>query len=249
MQVESIGKKTAFIITIVGAAFAAGLTAVRAQQTGAAAETDGAAISAELAAQLAAIEQQPTIEPSTLPEGGFAVYYSAQHPSWPPLPCNFYNVPLWSLGGNFYLLDDLAISYPTNSVETANRMTAMDGTAQPMDGGLSPAYQTQSGIPYLSIEQAGTNAVLVTVWNNVGPTNYEILTTPVLINPSWTLATNGLPGQTNFVLNLGEYYTGFYRAVMDTNNVPWWQAADPNNPGAGVLAVFIDSPTNGAVIQ
>jgi hypothetical protein len=32
---------------------------------------------------------------------------------------------------------------------------------------------------------------------------------------------------------------------VDTNGVPLWEAADPNNPGAGILAVFIDSPANG----
>jgi hypothetical protein len=45
------------------------------------------------------------------------------------------------------------------------------------------------------------------------------------------------------------YQTGFYRAVIDTNSVPLWEAADPNNPGAGILAVFIDSPANGTVLQ
>jgi hypothetical protein len=109
--------------------------------------------------------------------------------------------------------------------------------------------QTQSGVPYLTIAQAGTNAVLVTVWNDIGPTNYDIQTTPVLTSPSWTGATNGFTGQTNFLINFGQYYTAFFRAVIDTGDVPWWKAADPNNPAAGVLAVFIDSPTNGAVIQ
>jgi hypothetical protein len=122
--------------------------------------------------------------------------------------------------------------------------------ASPMDGGgFSPMDQTQSGVPYLTIAQAGTNAVLVTVWNDIGPTNYDIQTTPVLTSPSWTGATNGFNGQTNFLINFGQYYTAFFRAVIDTGDVPWWKAADPNNPAAGVLAVFIDSPANGAVIQ
>jgi len=61
--------------------------------------------------------------------------------------------------------------------------------------------------------------------------------------------TVGANGQTNFVVSTAVYPTGFYRAIWDTNGIPVWQMADPNNPGAGILAVFIDSPTNGAVIQ
>jgi hypothetical protein len=36
---------------------------------------------------------------------------------------------------------------------------------------------------------------------------------------------------------------------LDTNSVPLWELADPNNPGLGILSVTIDSPTNGAVLQ
>jgi hypothetical protein len=128
--------------------------------------------------------------------------------------------------------------------------SALAMKASPMDGGggFSPMGQTQSGVPYLTI--APTNGVfLLTVYNDIGPTNYEIWTTPVLTDPSWTLVTNGLPGQTNFAVNMGPFETEFYRALMDTNTIPVWELADPNNPSEGILTVFIDSPTNGAVIQ
>lgn len=118
-------------------------------------------------------------------------------------------------------------------------------------GGISAKDQTQ-GYPYLTIGPTGTNGVyLITVFNNQGPANYEIWYTPVLANPDypWTAVVAGTTGQTNFSINLPVYPTGFYRAIWDTNSVPAWDAADPHNPGAGVLAVFIDSPTNGAVIQ
>jgi hypothetical protein len=126
--------------------------------------------------------------------------------------------------------------------------TAMTLSAKPMGGGFSPMDQTQSGVPYLTI--APTNGMfLLTVWNDQGPTNYEIWTTPVLTSPSWTLVTNGPTGQTNFIVNAGPFSTGFYRALIDDNSIPIWEMADPNNPGAGILTVFIDSPSNGAVIQ
>jgi len=36
---------------------------------------------------------------------------------------------------------------------------------------------------------------------------------------------------------------------LDTNSIPIWKLADPNNPGLGILAVFIDSPADGTVLQ
>jgi hypothetical protein len=234
---------------VLGVAGIAGLMLAHAQETGASSMTtrkNPLAISPELAAELQAVEQLPTVDPSTVPYGGRGgTYYSAQCPYWPCLPGNIFNLPVWNMGNGYYLIDDLNIDYA--AYDTA--ATTMSLMAKPMGGGFSPMDQTQSGVPYLTIAQAGTNAVLVTVWNDVGPTNYDIQTSPVLTSPSWTGATNGFTGQTNFLLNFGPYYTAFFRAIMDTNNIPWWQAADPNNPSAGILTVFIDSPANGAVIQ
>jgi hypothetical protein len=81
--------------------------------------------------------------------------------------------------------------------------------------------------------------------------NYELWWTPVLESPAypWTPIAVGSTGQTNFTVSTSLSSAGFYRAIWDTNGIPLWEAADPNNPGAGILAVFIDSPTNGAVIQ
>ena len=134
-------------------------------------------------------------------------------------------------------------------IQAANQST-MSLSAKPMGGGgFGPDDQTQGGFPYLTIAPAGTNQFLITVINNTNPINYELWYTPVLANPAWTDVTNGVSGQTNFIVNIGPFPTGFYRAIWDTNTVPLWEAADPNNPGAGILAVFIDSPTNGTVIQ
>jgi hypothetical protein len=141
------------------------------------------------------------------------------------------------------------VQNPPATTTTATTETAMTAGARPMGGGFSPMYQ--SGIPYLTIAPTGTNGVyLVTVWNSQGPANYEIWTTPILANPSypWTAIAAGTTGQTNFYINESTYYTGFYRAVWDTNSIPTWEAAN-NNPASGVLSVYIDSPTNGAVLQ
>jgi len=102
-------------------------------------------------------------------------------------------------------------------------------------------------VPVLTIAPLGTNQFSVTITNGVGGTYYDLEWTPVLANPGypWTFAGVGTSGQTNFMLNMGAYQTGFYRALVDTNSIPLWEAADPNNPGAGILTVFIDSPANG----
>ena len=102
--------------------------------------------------------------------------------------------------------------------------------------------------PVLTITPLGTNQYSKT-FTNTGST-YDLQQTPVLANPDypWTWAAVGTPGQTNFIVT-GIYETGFYRAILDTNSVPLWEMADPNNPSLGILAVTIDSPTNNAVIQ
>jgi hypothetical protein len=105
--------------------------------------------------------------------------------------------------------------------------------------------------PYLTVAPTGTNQLFLTITNGDGTSTYDIYTTPVLgdtVSYPWTAAVIGTNGQTNFTVSM-PYATGFYRAVLDTNGIPIWQAADPNNPGAGILTVFIDSPTNGAALQ
>jgi hypothetical protein len=105
--------------------------------------------------------------------------------------------------------------------------------------------------PFLTITPLGTNQFSISITNNIGSADYDLLWTPVLANPDypWTWAAIGTPGQTNFLLDMGVYQTGFFRALLETNTIPLWEAADPNNPAAGILTVTIDNPANGSVIQ
>lgn len=109
----------------------------------------------------------------------------------------------------------------------------------------------QNTPPVLTIAPTGTNQLLITITNGVDTGNYELWWTPVLADPAypWTAAVIGNQGQTNFTVNIGPYSSGFFRVVVDTNTIPLWEAADPNNPSAGILTVFIDSPANGSVVQ
>ena len=105
--------------------------------------------------------------------------------------------------------------------------------------------------PTLSITPLGTNTFSVTVGNSVAGTSYALQWTPVLNSADypWTVAAVGTNGQTNFFFNGEGYDMGFFMALVSTNGIPPWELADPNNPSLGILAVYIDSPTNGAVIQ
>jgi hypothetical protein len=105
--------------------------------------------------------------------------------------------------------------------------------------------------PYLTVAPTGTNQLLITI-TNAGSGSYELWTTPVLGNTAtypWTTAAVGTNGQNSFVVPTGPYPAGFFQALLDTNAIPLWQAANPTNQSLGVLAVTIDSPTNGAVLQ
>jgi hypothetical protein len=106
--------------------------------------------------------------------------------------------------------------------------------------------------PGLTIVPLGTNTFSLTVTNGISAGNYEILWTPILgdsVDYPWTWAAVGTPGQTNFLVNMGIFQSGFFAGILDTNVIPLWEAADPHNPSAGILNVWIDSPTNGATLN
>jgi hypothetical protein len=235
-------KKSVVVAAILGAAGIAGLMLADAQETGASGSTarkNPDAISPEEAAELQAIEQQPTVEPSTLPyDGRGGTYYSAQCPYWPPLPGNIFSLPVWNLGDNFYLIDDLSIDYATLDTNSTTSATTNARFRPDGGGGFSPDYSTDNG-PYLTIAPTGTNQFLLTVFNSTSPAIYEIWWTPALANPDypWQQLFIGASGQTNFpVGNL--YPAGFFRAIWDTNGVP-----------TSGLTITILSPLNGSVLN
>jgi hypothetical protein len=106
-------------------------------------------------------------------------------------------------------------------------------------------------VPVLTIAPLGTNVYSITITNNVGSADFDLQWTPVLANSDypWTWVAIGIPGQTNYLVNAGDYQTGFFRMISDTNSVPLWEAADPNNPSLGPLTIYIDSPANGSTLN
>lgn len=224
------------VVSLSGLACLAGLISAQAQETNRG--PHALTVNPELAAQISTAEQQPTIQQTNLPYGGRGLtYISAQFAYWPPLPVDVFGLPVWDLGGGVYLIDDLSVDYAvldTNTVQTSSTMTLM---ARPMGGG-GPLDLSSGGYPYLTISPTGTNQLLITVYNTNTAT-YYLQMTPVLDSADYpySIIANGTNGQTNFTVNIGPYADEFFRALMASNN-----------PGAGI-AVFIDSPANGATVQ
>lgn len=104
--------------------------------------------------------------------------------------------------------------------------------------------------PVLTITPMGTNQFSVGFTNNIGTASYDVLGTPALANPDypWTWAAIGTPGQTNFLIN-SPYSAGFYRAILDTNAIPLWEAANPDDPALGALSITIVTPANGSTLN
>jgi hypothetical protein len=198
---------------------------------------------------------------------------------YPCLPDSLTNSPIYDITGNIFLVDATggqvltggnpfgtrassatiasALALQANTIE--NLILQVQGAAasptinandQPLGGGFSPSFSITNGM-YLTIAPGGTNQLVVTVINDGDPVNYELWWTPVLANPAypWKILAVGATGQTNFTVDASVYPTGFYQAIWDTNGIPIWEEADPNNPGAGILTITIDSPTNNAVLN
>jgi hypothetical protein len=104
--------------------------------------------------------------------------------------------------------------------------------------------------PVLTITSLGTNQYSIVFTNNIGTSSYDLQWTPVLVNADypWTWAAIGTPGQTNYVVT-STYPTAFFRTILDTNSIPLWEGADPNNPALGALSITIDTPANGSTLQ
>jgi hypothetical protein len=105
--------------------------------------------------------------------------------------------------------------------------------------------------PVLTIAPTSTNQFLISITNASSVETYELYRTPVLNDEvyPWTLSATGALGQSNFVVSMGVERSGFWKAAVgtdwDSDSVPNWMDADPNNGAVGALSITILSPTNG----
>jgi hypothetical protein len=69
----------------------------------------------------------------------------------------------------------------------------------------------------------------------------------------WPTEALGAPGQTNCVVEMGIFYSGFFRVLecldCDGDGIPNHQDGQPGNANVGSLTITIDSPLNGTNIQ
>jgi hypothetical protein len=172
-----------------------GLT-LRAQDAGTISLTpaDVASLNSLSATQLAAListpEATPTISADSVPPG--ATYYSLQT-TMPPMPFNLSGSPVWSMGGNSYLEND--INYDYNSPSSGG-IHAMDMDGPSLPGGLgtndSGDDVTNSYTPYvvptngLWLQIANTDLINAYLnLNNATDSVYEILTKTDLTASTW----------------------------------------------------------------
>ena len=138
---------------------------------------------------------QITPQPATgTPEAGN--FYTFQHgQDWPPLPGNVLNLPFWSLGDNFFVLDDRNVDYAELQAE-AEALAALETAAAPMMrmsmmSSLSSSYAYGNPV-YLTnmaavIAYDGSTTASFSIAGGTNFVPYDILMTTNLLSPiDWT---------------------------------------------------------------
>lgn len=215
-------------ILLCGVALAASLYFVHAQET--AAPDQSIQAMTDLDVMIQALEATTPLPASDAPEAGN--FYSAQHlpdseNAWPPLPADILGLPVWPLGGGFYLLDDTNVDYD------ALAAAAAAAAAQPQlsRGGMSPMFSLisgSSGAPYLTNMTAVLSSdgnSMISSFSIAGGTNgfaYDIYSTTNLadtpVYSTWTWLGQGYTGNsytfTNQPLDNAFYILAIPRQTM-----------------------------------
>jgi hypothetical protein len=109
--------------------------------------------------------------------------------------------------------------------------------------------------PGIAISPLGTNIYQITITNGWASTNYELYLAPVVGDTAypWVLINRGALGQTNWTVDGGPNFTGFFQTSlgsdMDMDSIENYRDADPTNPYIGQLTITIDSPTDHSTFQ
>jgi predicted esterase len=197
--------------------------------------------------ELQAIEMTTPALADSIPR--FGTFYSAQHAPgtaepWPPLPGNIRQLPAWSVGSNFFLLDDRDVDYTQTasmgSVRSISQMSAMDFSPSDFGGGdsggsFSPMFS--SGADYstnlwLAITNLANNVADLFLSNTIADIQYEIQGKPNLTDTNWTsegfVLGSELANWTPTSIIATNYPNLFLRARSwidsDGSGLPdWWQ--------------------------
>jgi hypothetical protein len=185
---------------------------LQAQETGALVQNgtvSGAAGSpSDFDAELQALERTTPIPASQLPgASGIQGFYSAQNPSWPPLPGDVLGLPAWPLGGGLFVLDDVDVNY------AALAQQCRASGLMPMDSGFTPAFSFSTNslwLQMLSVTNGTASLVIHPPWN-VANGVYDLLYCTNLGSPAWQWLLRSDPGQSNLVVPNATDAHGFYR--------------------------------------
>jgi hypothetical protein len=191
---------------------------------------------------LQAVEATTPVAAESVPKSG--TFYSAQFPTWPPLPCNINNVPAWNIGDGVFLLSDLDVNYsqrPMASSMMAGGMRAMDvlSPGGGGDGGTNSYFTSNFVIPdygtNLWIAQVGisSGSLVGVVTNSQADISYEIQSLTDLTQAgagwgsegfilgseltNWTPMSVAQNGRTNLFLRIRSWADSTGSGIPD-----WW---------------------------
>lgn len=126
--------------------------------------------------------------------------------------------------------------------------------------GVALVVERASGqaAPGLMISLSSSNQVKITVTNAPLGAQYELQLVDDLnltLDPLfyWPSEPVGAIGQTNFFVDMGIYYTRYFRVLgcvdCDGDGTPNFQDGQPWSTNVGALTIVIDSPASGANVQ
>ncbi len=164
----------------------------------------------------------------------FGNFYTITHgENLPPYPGDVLGVPFWSIGGNFFILDDR--NYDYNAVQSE----AESAGGFHMDDGFEPDFQLPTTNQlWLQITGVTNGTARLIIHPPSGVTNgvYDLLYCTNLVSPSWYWLLHTDPGQTNLAAANATNAKSFYRlgppiASMGTNfwvAFPFQASGTPN---------------------
>ena len=134
-------------------------------------------------------------------------FYSASHPSEPPMPFNrFPELPLTFLGGTSYMVDDTSVDFSRLAAQLYTSIPDFDDHTNiaPFEVTLPPPNY---GCGFWVEAGHGTNGALLILHNTRSNQTYTVLSTTNLTLPrtNWTAETNllGNSGDVSALLSIG----------------------------------------------
>jgi hypothetical protein len=146
-------------------------------------------------------------------------YWSLQLTNHPPFPVNpFPDLPVYSLGNNQYLYDDLTVDYAKLQEEaellaTAEKAFGLSAELESAVGGGACGLLMSSCGGYLLPPVYQETNVLLTLANTGAKEVYDLFTVSNLNEHVWTLLERGTNGQTEFVVMSPPEFESYYMSA------------------------------------